>query len=348
MRKILVCFLSIMFAFDAYASDVYQKSVKKDGKYHNYATEPDTDFFDFASMYMTTDWKPWPEHVSVSSVTNELPRVDSNDMRVVFINHATFLVQTRGINILTDPVFSDRCSPVGFAGPKRVHEPGIDIEKLPTIDLVIISHDHYDHLDTESLDFLIERDNPIIFVGEGVSKRLSDNAKVVELNWWDEFKYNEDLSVNFVPGQHFSGRSLTDSYSTLWGGYMLDFKNSKIFFAGDTGYADHFKQISSKYGDVDFSFIPIGAYLPRDFMKFFHMDPNEAVMAHNDIKSKYTLAMHYGTFRLAAEGINDPTETLDKLKKSGKVKYGEFEYIPVGVVQNYVWDKSKQEYIHVL
>ena len=217
---------------------------------------------------------------------------------------------------------------------------GIAMKKLPKIDLIIISHDHYDHLDTDTLDFQIERDNPKIYVGRRVGSRIPKSQNIVELDWWQSHRYNEKLVVNFVEVQHFSGRGLFDRFSTLWGGYVLELDGKKILFAGDTGYSDHFERIKEKYGSMDISFIPIGAYEPRYFMKFYHMNPKESVRAHKDLQSKLSIGMHFGTFQLTAEKINDPIEQLEIQKKKQSVPDTDFITLEVGEVTKFSWQKG--------
>lgn len=302
----------------------------KDGKFHNTgATEPHS-FFDYLKMRLTTPHADWPEWVETSEDEAPIERITGPELRVTFINHATFLIQTAGVNILTDPVFSKRVSPVSFAGPKRVHKPGIRIEKLPKIDIVLISHDHYDHLDTSSIQFLIKRDNPELYMGLGVGKRLKEQGQFIEMDWWETVTAADQLKITFAEVQHFSGRSLTDRNSTLWGGFVLETGGKKIYFGGDSGYAGHYKKTYQKFGAMDLAFIPIGAYAPREFMSFAHLDPKQAVQAHKELKSKKSVGMHYGCFQLTAESIEEPQKLLEEEKLAANIGLTEFVTLPQG------------------
>jgi len=272
----------------------------------------------------------WPEWVVKNDDTSPLKRVNDSNTRITFINHASFLIQSGGFNILTDPVFSKRTSPFTFIGPKRVHKPGIALENLPPIDVIIISHDHYDHLDLKSIEALVKRDNPKIYMGLGVGERLSGSEQFIELDWWESSKVADNFELWFLDVQHFSGRWLTDRNSTLWGGFLLEINGQKIYFGGDSGYADHYKRTFERFGPVDIALLPIGAYAPREFFKAVHMDPFEAVQAHTDLHAAMSIGMHYGTFQLTAEAINEPIELLEEAKKKANIKPSEFITLPVG------------------
>ena len=302
--KILILLIFTLKAYNSQCNPrrpIIRLSSTRD-RFYNNNEEPNFSFWDVLSIRTSSEWSKWPEWVSTQQLKATPSRVEGSKLQVTFINHATFLIQTEKLNILTDPIFSNRCSPVSFAGPARVHAPGIEMEKLPKIDVVIISHDHYDHLDLDTIDFLIERDNPKIYVGRRVGARIEDNKNVVELDWWESHKYNDELTVNFVEVQHFSGRGVADRYSTLWGGYVLELGDRKIFFGGDTGYADHFKKISNRYGPMDLSFIPIGVYAPRYFTVLLRILRNPQRLTKILALS---IGMHYGTFQLTQEKRDD-------------------------------------------
>lgn len=234
---------------------------------------------------------------------------ESGTVRYFHINHASMLLQIDGMNILTDPVYSLRASPFEFLGPKRYRHPGIPFDKLPRIDLVLISHDHYDHLDTKTLKKLLKRDNPKILVGLGLKRflRRFKLLNVEELDWHETIKINK-LNITFTPAHHWSNRGFSPK-KTLWGSYYIE-GSSSVYFAGDTAYGNHFLDIKEKYGSPDLALIPIGAYLPRDFMLHVHMDPKQALQAHLDLESKESYAIHWGTFQLTHEGMEDPIIAL--------------------------------------
>ncbi len=273
------------------------------------------------SLWQLIQWKwnakpgPWPKE-TLNIEFPLIPLTENGRGVVTFINHATFLLQLPNLNILTDPVYSQRAGPVEFAGPKRVRLPGVPFEKLPRIDVVIISHNHYDHLDLNTLKMLDDKFHPLFLVPLGNRKLLMEKGiqTVQELDWWQEFKVRENKFV-LTPAEHWSARFLWDKNDTLWGGYMIATPQSKIFFAGDTGYGGHFLDIKSRLGAPDVALLPIGAYMPRDLMKAHHMDPFEAVQASLDVAATKSIGMHFGTFQLTDEGIDDPVNKLEEARK---------------------------------
>jgi L-ascorbate metabolism protein UlaG (beta-lactamase superfamily) len=248
---------------------------------------------------------------------------------VTWVGHATFLIQFDGLNILTDPIFSERCSPFQWAGPKRTTPPGIDFENLPEIDIVLISHDHFDHLDEGTVVRMREKqpDNPpAYYVPLGIKAWFNDLEveNVTEYDWWDNEKHDNVL-IHCVPAQHFSGRSLFNRNGTLWSGWVLQFESGyTMYFAGDTGYSPDFKNIGDRFGPMDLSFIPIGAYKPRWFMGPVHVDPAQAVKIHEDVQSKKTIAMHWGVFGLADEDMDEPPKLLKEARDSVGIEENEF------------------------
>lgn len=255
-------------------------------------------------------WSRWTE-----SPHGPPPPREVRDLRVTFVNHATVLVQIAGRNILTDPVWSERVSPVSFAGPKRVRPPGIRFEDLPPIDAVLVSHNHYDHLDLSTLARIAGRDRPRIFTGLGVSDRIARRgiAGSQALDWWQSAALDPDLSVTAVPVQHFSGRGLTDRNATLWTGYVLSSRAGFVFFAGDTGYGPHFREIGRRFPGIRLAILPIGAYRPEWFMGPVHETPAAALDAMRDLGASTAVGMHFGTFELTDEGEHEPREEIERL-----------------------------------
>jgi L-ascorbate metabolism protein UlaG (beta-lactamase superfamily) len=239
-------------------------------------------------------------------------------IRITHINHTTFLIQVDGINILTDPVWSKRVSPFTWAGPKRMRLPGIRFEDLPKIHLVLISHNHYDHLDIATMRTVFGAFHPKIVTPLGV-KAFLDQHKIntaQDLDWWDETQINDTIKIQAVPAQHFSGRGTLDRDKTLWCGFVIHSSAGKIYFAGDTGYNDKtFREIGERLGPFDLSIIPIGAYKPNWFMSPVHVSPEEAVQIHLDVKSTKSIASHFGTFPLGDDGQLDPIQDLEKACK---------------------------------
>jgi L-ascorbate metabolism protein UlaG (beta-lactamase superfamily) len=223
----------------------------------------------------------------------------SDAINLFFVNHSTFLIQFDNLNILTDPIWSKRCSPSQLIGPERHRPPGITFESLPKIDLVLISHNHYDHLDKKTINRLQAEHKPQFIVPLGVShffKKLGIK-NVIEIDWDEELEFNS-LKIKATPAVHFSSRGLFDRDKTLWCGYIIE-GSKKIYFAGDTGYdSTIFKKIGEENQTIDLSIIPIGAYKPNWFMTKIHTNPSEAAQIHLDLKSKQSVATHFGTFAL--------------------------------------------------
>jgi len=237
------------------------------------------------------------------------------DLRVTFVNHATTLIQMNGLNILTDPIWSYRCSPVSFAGPARARPPGIRFEDLPPIDVVLVSHNHYDHLDLPTLQRLRrERGAPRILTGLGNGELLKNAgiAPIDELDWWESREIAPGVKITAVPVQHFSNRGLTDRNRTLWTGFVVSGPAGNVFFAGDTGFGPHFEAIAKRFGPIRLAVLPIGAYRPEWFMGPVHETPAQAAEAQRQLGAATALAIHFGTFPLADDGQDEPIEDLHK------------------------------------
>ncbi|MBI3893775.1 MAG: MBL fold metallo-hydrolase [Candidatus Wallbacteria bacterium] len=230
---------------------------------------------------------------------------------VTWVGHSTLLVQMDGVNLLTDPIWSERCSPLAFAGPRRRNPPGLVLEELPRIDLVIVSHNHYDHLDLPTVRKLAERHDPLFVVPLGVAAwfRRRKLHRVVELDWWQSTEH-AGLTVHATPAQHFSGRSPWDANKTLWVSFVVEGAAGRFFFGGDTGYGPHFAEIGRRLGPMRLAAIPIGAYSPRWFMAPVHIDPEQAVQAHLDLCSRQSIGIHFGTFKLTDEPMEEPPVLL--------------------------------------
>ena len=262
-----------------------------------------------------------PKRVKIETSDDWKNINEKEENYIVWIGHATFLINVEGINILTDPVFSNRSSPVRFAGPKRYIPPAIPLDKLPKIDVVTVSHNHYDHLDIRALKSLYNLNSDTIFlVPKGDKKLLVKKGieKVHEFHWWDEILIDKNAKFIFTPVQHWSARNLRDRNKSLWGGWYMNFPSKKIYHAGDTGYSKDFMETKKRLGSPDISFIPIGAYAPRWFMKENHVNPAEAIQIALDLDSKVSFGMHWGTFPLTDEEVLEPPKFLVKeLEKEG-------------------------------
>ncbi len=233
------------------------------------------------------------------------PAALAKNPSVTWIGHATFLVRMDGVTFLTDPIFSERASPVSFAGPERLVAPGVPLQALPPIDFVTISHDHYDHADRASIAALAARGIPF-FVPLGLGELVeAAGGTATELDWWQSAEFGP-VRIHCVPAQHFSGRSLTDGNRRLWAGWVVAGPSRRFFHAGDTGYFDGFRTVGERLGPIDLAALPIGAYAPASIMQFVHMNPEEAIQAALDLRAGTAVAMHYGTFDLTDEPLDEP------------------------------------------
>lgn len=283
-------------------------------RFRNHEPIPHAGLADLLRWQRERDVGPWREHVENEPFEPPPARVFGGRARVTFVNHSTLLVQMDGLNVLTDPIWSERASPVPFAGPRRVRPPGVSFEALPKIDVVLVSHNHYDHMDVETLRAIASRDRPRVFVGLG-NLPILERAGIegaAELDWWQEASLGEGLRLFSVPAQHFSQRGIGDRDRGLWSGYVLEGPSGRVYFAGDTGYGRHFAEIRERLGPVRLALLPIGAYRPRWFMSPVHIDPEEAVRAARDLEAGTSVGMHFGTFILADDGEKEPLIDLEK------------------------------------
>lgn len=279
------------------------------------------------------DNQPWPTWVENLPPAPIKP-VSTQELKLTFINHSTVLIQSAELNILTDPIWSHRASPFSFIGPTRVRNPGVSFDALPRIDAVIISHNHYDHLDIPTLKRLENRFHPVFIVPLGNAPLLNRYGikKIVELDWWQTYHFNKQCTFTFLPAHHWSARWLNDRNETLWGSFGININNKKIYFAGDSGYSSHYKKIKEIWGKpgIDIALLPIGSYQPRWFMKENHLNPKEAVMAYLDLNAKQSIAIHYGTFKLGDEGIGQPIKDLELALKEYYLSSSQFIILPEG------------------
>ena len=270
-------------------------------------------FFAMLRWQLSGDRQSWPPQPPDPPPPGD-PKAppSSGQASVTFIGHSTFLIRVAGTTILTDPVFSERCSPVSWAGPKRARAPGRAFAELPKIDLLLVSHNHYDHMDLPSLRAIRGRDNPQVVTPLGNAHHLAKAGlqNVDELDWWQAATPAEGIRVTATPARHFSARSLRDRNHSLWSGFMVEAGPHRIVFAGDSGAGRHWAEIGQRLGSPDLAFIPIGAYEPRSIMAPVHMNPSEAVAAHRALGSVRSVGMHFGTFQLTDEPIDAPPADL--------------------------------------
>ncbi len=264
----------------------------------------------------------WPEWPKVKEVTPGIPpatRVPKGMLSITSVGHATFLIQMDGLNILTDPIWSERCSPVSWAGPKRYTGAGIRFEELPPIDCVLVSHNHYDHLDLPTLKRLAEKGAPHAIVPLGNLDLIEETGipHTDELDWWESVRLSPDVTVTLVPAQHFSSRTLWDRNKTLWGGFVVSGPSGNVYYAGDTGYGPHFREIARRFPSIRVALLPIAPFRPRQSKdtltinySIVHMGPAEAVRAHLDLGAQLAIAAHFQVFQLGADGFDDAVSEL--------------------------------------
>jgi L-ascorbate metabolism protein UlaG (beta-lactamase superfamily) len=277
----------------------------------------------------------WPEHVEDPPFPSP-GRATPGCIAATFIGHSTFLLQVGGICVLTDPIWSKRCSPVWFAGPRRVRPPGHSLDALPSVDLLLVTHNHYDHMDLPTLRQVRKRWAPPVATGLGNARHLAKAGirAAVELDWWQSI----DLAgarVTYVPAQHFSSRTLYDRNRCLWGGFVVEAGGAVVYFAGDSGYCPHFAEIAERFPGIDLALLPIGAYEPRWFMRQQHVNPPEAVRAHLDLRAGRSLGMHFGTFQLTDEAIDAPVLALREALAGAGVAEREFDILGFGETREY-------------
>ena len=270
-------------------------------------------------LFFGNDWPNWPQIMDGTPAEPPAAHVPKGSLFITPVGHATFLIQLDGINILIDPIWSDRCSPVSWAGPKRHRAPGIRFEDLPPIDAVLVSHNHYDHLDLPTLKRLAKKGvqravttigNRDLIYGTGI-------PAVDALDWWQSIRLSEGVTVTLVPAQHFSSRTPWDRNKTLWGGFVLSGPSGNVFYSGDTGYGPHFREISQRFAPIRVALLPISPFRPRQSKEpphrhypEIHMTPAEAVQAHLDLRTWLSIAVHFQVFQLGVDGFDDALHEL--------------------------------------
>lgn len=267
----------------------------------------------------------WTKNYESYHRTDTPPVPSPDQVQYTFVNHSTFLIQHQGLHILTDPIWSDRCSPFQWAGPQRMRPPGLAFDALPDLDVVLISHNHYDHLDKNTIQKINLKHSPTYITSLGVGNYLKSIGceKIIELDWWQSHDF-QGINFKAVPANHFSSRGTFDRNTSLWSGFVMRSTEKSIYFLGDSGYSNIFKEIGQREGPFDLSLIPIGAYLPRWFMSPIHISPEESVKVHIDVQSKKSVAMHFGTFPLADDNPERSQTELKKAIAAAKISEAEF------------------------
>jgi L-ascorbate metabolism protein UlaG (beta-lactamase superfamily) len=279
----------------------------------------------------------WPARAPSPYADRPPPLVDGAGLRVSYVGHASFLVQTARLNILLDPVWSERVSPVRFAGPKRVNDPGIAFADLPPIDVVLVSHGHYDHLDLPTLAQLAAAHRPRVIAPLGNDAIMLDHDPKIAVeayDWGDRIDIGNDVCVTLVPTQHWSARSLSDRNMSLWASFVIEAPVGRIYFVGDSSYSDGriFHDVRERHGPLQLALLPIGAYEPRWFMRDQHMNPAEAVQAFRDCGAERAIGHHYGTFQLTDEAIDAPLLALGDSLREANIPAEQFRTLRPGQV----------------
>jgi L-ascorbate metabolism protein UlaG (beta-lactamase superfamily) len=273
---------------------------------------------DVIKWKMTSKAVPWPAHVAVHP--RPLPPAPRGDgVCATWVGHATFLLRTSSCTVLTDPMFSDVAGPLPWLGSRRAAPPGLGLAAVPKVDLILLSHDHYDHCDLPSLRRLAKRDDPVVAAPLGHRSLLEGAGirRVVELDWWQANASLPGVDVTLVPARHWTRRGPFGTNKRLWGGFMVRMGGRLVYFAGDSGFDEPlFTEIGRRCGAPDVALIPIGAYEPRWFMKDAHMNPAEAVRVHREVGARRSLAMHWGTFQLTDEGRDQPLRDLEAARSA--------------------------------
>jgi L-ascorbate metabolism protein UlaG (beta-lactamase superfamily) len=324
-------------------------------KANPYYTGPVTDHFNGQTFHNPDGVKPgnftdllkwqyketkakWPEHYpSDYTGTKPAPNVTGNKLHVTMIGHATMLIQTGGLNIITDPVLSERASPVQFFGPKRHNPPGVAFDDLPKIDLILLSHNHYDHLDILTLEKLVQRDAPLIITPLGndtIIHKAIKGANIKTGDWGDMISISSQIKIHVEPCHHWSARGTKDRRMALWAAFVIETDTLKIYHIGDTGYhsGTNYKAVAEKHNSFDLAILPVGAYEPRWFMKGQHQNPYEAVEGFKLCNAKTAIGHHWGTFQLTNEAIDAPPKALAKALKDTGILPERFSALSPGQV----------------
>ena len=283
----------------------------------------------------------WPRWLPAEAFPPPPATVAPDQVAVSFVNHATFLIRLPGAVVLTDPIFSDRCSPVSWLGPKRVRPPGLALLDLPRPEIVLLSHNHYDHMDLPSLRELHRLHEPRFVTLLGNARYLATlGIEATELDWWQTLTVGA-LRIIATPTRHFSARTPFDRNRALWGGFMLATEAGQVLFAGDSGAGPHWAEIGRRLGPPDLALLPIGAYEPRWFMAPVHMNPAEAVQAHLALGARFSVGMHFGTFQLTDEAIGAPATALKAARQAAGLAPEAFVVPGFGETRVYLQRQSR-------
>ena len=287
---------------------------------------------DVITWQRTRSRVPWPLSAPLRPYPAPPREVPAGRIAVTFIGHSTFLVRTSSAVFLTDPVFTTHAGPFGRTGPRRVRPPAIALADLPPLDLVLVTHNHYDHLQPSSLRHVARRGRPEVVTSLGLAPLVGRLGfrRAVELDWWQSHDVPGVGCVTSVPARHFSARTPWDRDRTLWAGFVIESGGVTIYFAGDTGYSPDLAEIGRRFRRIDLALIPVGAYEPRWFMHPVHVNPEEAVRLHLDIGVTRSIGMHFGTFQLTDEGIDEPIAALSRAREAAGLPAEAFGVLDFG------------------
>ncbi len=304
-------------------------------RFYNPGKPQNQRLFEFLKWRLHAKSKPWPASVRNSLEDKPPSEIKGAALRVSSVGHVTFLIQSQSINLLTDPVWSDRASPFQWIGPKRVHAPGIRFEDLPPIHIVLLSHNHYDHLDLSTLKKLWERDKPRIIAPLGndtIIHAFDPRINVEVYDWGDTLNVSPYMNIHLEPMHHWSARGIFDRNKALWAAFVITMPDGNIYFVGDSGYGqgDYFRQALQKYHHFRLALLPIGAFKPEWFMGYSHMSPFEAIKAFRDLEQPYSIPMHYSIFPLADDGYDEALGVFKEEAQKQSIDLNVFKPLEVG------------------
>ena len=301
-------------------------------RFFNPHGSPPRPFKDLVAWQRTRDKATWPPSLPLGTHPAPPRDVPPGRVAVTFIGHSTFLVRTASAVFITDPVFTSHAGPFGRIGPRRVRPPAIAVADLPSLDLVLLTHNHYDHMQPSSLRSVAARGRPELVTGLGLepSVRALGFKRIAELDWWQSHDVPGVGRVTSVPARHFSARTPWDRNRTLWAGFVVESGGVTVYCAGDTAYSPQFVEIARRFPKIDLALIPIGAYEPRWFMEPVHVNPEEAVHIHLDVGARRSVGMHFGTFQLTDEAIDEPLAALARARESLGVPADMFDVLDFG------------------
>jgi L-ascorbate metabolism protein UlaG (beta-lactamase superfamily) len=281
-------------------------------RFHNLEPTPDKSLADVLRWKMRSERAGVPAWIESEPGPPPPRRVGDGALRVTLVNHATLLVQMDGVNFLTDPVWSERVGPFSWAGPKRHRAPGLRLGDLPPVDVVLVSHNHYDHMDVPTLRALATAHDPYVVVPLGNRAHLDRFGLpgATEVDWGDTVELGNGVRVTALPARHWSSRTMGDRRRTLWAAYLIEGPSGRVYVAGDTGYGSHLAAAGEAYGPFRLALLPVGAFRPRWFMHPVHVAPDEALRAATELRARTSVPMHYGTFQLGDDGLMEPVDTL--------------------------------------